>query len=124
MVKFFMMGSFESGPERHARATAAPTVGSDGLRVLVGGAVGQGPGTGRRSAWAAAAARGELVGGELAFVAPPTRRALSRQEVRAELAAARANNELIQGERVFVAETHPRRDSASVLSAKINDNAR
>lgn len=73
---------------------------------------------------AAAAARGELVGGELSYVAPRTGRALSRLEVRVELAAARANDELIQGERVFVAETHPRRDSASVLAAKTNVTTR
>ena len=73
---------------------------------------------------AAAAARGELVGGEFSYVAPATGRALSRQEVRTELAAARANNELGNGELNFVAETHARRDSVSVLAAKANGNVR
>jgi hypothetical protein len=44
--------------------------------------------------------------------------------VRAELAAARADDELNHGELTFVAGTHPRRDSASVLAAKTNGNAR
>ena len=77
-----------------------------------------------QSQTAAAAARGELVRGELSYVAPDTGPALSRHEVLAELAAARANNELDKGERGYVWETHARRDSASVLAAKTNGNVR
>ncbi len=58
---------------------------------------------------AAAAARGELVGGELSYVAPVAVGARSRAEVRAELDAARANNELAHGEFAFVAATPGRR---------------
>ena len=66
----------------------------------------------------AARARGELGGAELSYVPAATGRALTRQEVLADLAAVRANNELDHGERGYAWETHARRDSASVLAAK------
>lgn len=47
---------------------------------------------------ALAAARGEIVGGELSYVAPAHGPALSRTEVRLALDAARRNNELDGGE--------------------------
>lgn len=53
---------------------------------------------------ARAAARGEIVSGELSYVAPAEGPALSRAEVRLALDDARRNNELISGEMSFVAE--------------------
>jgi hypothetical protein len=55
---------------------------------------------------ARAAARGEIVSGELSYVAPAQGRALSRAEVRLALDEARRNGELVSGEMIFVSETH------------------
>ncbi|MDP1690684.1 MAG: DUF4148 domain-containing protein [Burkholderiaceae bacterium] len=53
---------------------------------------------------ALAAARGEIVSGELSYVAPAQGPALSRAEVRLALDKARRNNELVSGEMSYVAE--------------------
>ncbi|MDP1691353.1 MAG: DUF4148 domain-containing protein [Burkholderiaceae bacterium] len=53
---------------------------------------------------ALAAARGEIVSGELSYVAPAQGPALSRAEVRLALDDARRNGELVSGELSFVAE--------------------
>ncbi|MDP1691351.1 MAG: DUF4148 domain-containing protein [Burkholderiaceae bacterium] len=53
---------------------------------------------------ALAAARGEIVSGELSYVAPAHGAALSRAEVRLTLDEARRNGELVSGELSFVAE--------------------
>lgn len=58
---------------------------------------------------AVAAARGELVSGELSYVAPAQGSSLSRSEVRTELAAARAKNELAHGEFAFAARSQSSR---------------
>ncbi len=64
----------------------------------------------------AAKARGEVVHGELSFVAPAQGTPAMRYTVLAELAAARANNELVSGELTFVAEAHPRTQAAVPVS--------
>jgi hypothetical protein len=51
-----------------------------------------------RAQLARAAANGELVAGEMSYVAPATGRPLSRPEVRAELDRALRNDELARGE--------------------------
>ncbi|MDZ7591176.1 MAG: DUF4148 domain-containing protein [Rubrivivax sp.] len=53
---------------------------------------------------ALAAARGEIVSGELSYVAPATGPALSRAEVRLALDEARRNGELVSGEASYVAD--------------------
>lgn len=70
-----------------------------------------------RAQTADAAARGELVSGELSYVAAPQGPSLTRAQVRAELAAARANNELFHGEIGFVMQSRSR-DPMSVLGAR------
>ena len=64
----------------------------------------------------AAQTRGEIVGGELSFVAPAQGAPAMRYTVLAELAAARANDELVIGELTFVAEAHPRTQAAVPVS--------
>jgi hypothetical protein len=53
---------------------------------------------------ALAAARGEIVSGELSFVAAAQGPAMTRGEVRLALDEARRNDELVSGEMSFVAE--------------------
>lgn len=57
-----------------------------------------------RAELAQAAARGEVVSGELFYVAPASGRPLSRAEVRAELDRAMRNDELARGEFAYAAK--------------------